>query len=242
MDNKFNKGTILDVTTTSFTPVSGAIAGVTPKVSAAQKVKGVESITMNLTTTGTVNGLWTIQVSRDEQATKVWLESATLPGQPTYPTGVASSGNVTVPTWGYPYMQITFTPSAGAGNATATLNGRIVSFPADLAQVIYGSAFLYCPAADTLAGQFALEASNDWSGIGQNNAAYKLVTADGQWVDPLPSPVIAALVASTGQKRLVRLGISTDGADGVIEYGALRAVFTPTAGFGNPQVFFMGKD
>jgi hypothetical protein len=241
MENKFNRAALLDVQTTSFTPVSGAISGVTPKVSAWQKVKGVESIAMNLATTGTVNGLWTIQVSNDEEATKTPIETASFPSQPTYPTGVASSGNPVVPTWGYHFMQITFTPSAGAGNATATLNGRITSRPQDMAQVTLGSLFLYCPAADTLAGQFGIEASNDWGGIGWSTGANKLVIADGQWTDVLPSPVIAALVASTGQKRLVRLGVSTDGADGVIEYGAVRVFMTPTAGFGNPAAFGMFK-
>lgn len=241
MDQKANLGKLLDVTTTAFTPINAAIVGVTPMLSAWQKVKGVESIAMNLATTGTVNGVWTVQVSRDEQAVKTPIETASFPSQPTYPTGVASSGNPVIPTWGYPYMQVTFTPSAGAGNAVMTLNGRITSRPVDLAQVHIGSAFLFCPAADTLAGQFGLEASNDWGGVFAGTGANKLAIADGQWTDVLPSPVIAALVASTGQKRLVRLGISTDGADGVIEYGALRAFMTPTAGFGNPQVFGMFK-
>ncbi len=239
MENKFNKGKLIDAAWTSFTPVSGAIAGVTPKVSSPQQVAGLESITMNLVTTGTVNGLWTIQVRNNPE--DAWLESASLPGQPTYPTGVASTGNPVVPTWGYRYMQITFTPSAGAGNATATLNGRMTSRPVDLAQVTLGSLFLFVAAADTLAGQFGIECSNDWGEIGNGTGAKKLVIADGQWTDVLPSPVIAALVASTGQKRLVRLGVSTDGADGVIEYGAVRVHFTPTAGFGSPLVSGMFK-
>lgn len=236
----FNRGNpIMDVGTTAFTPVSGAIAGVTPKVSAAQKVAGLESIAMNLATTGTVNGLWTVQISNDGVT---WIESASLPSQPTYPTGVASSGNPVVPTWGSRFMQITFTPSAGAGNATATFNGRMTSRPVDLARLTSGSAFLYCPAADTLAGQFGIECSNNWGEIGNATDAKKLAIADGQWTDVLPSPVIAALVASTGQRRLVRLTISTDGAGGVIEYGAVRVHFTPTAGFGNPAAFGMFKN
>lgn len=219
--------------TPSFTPVSGAISGVTPKVSAAITCTGVESITMNLATTSTVNGLWTVQVSNDQ---KVWTETAGFASQPTYPTGVASSGNVTVPTWGYQYMQITFTPSAGAGNATATLNGKVQSIPFDLSQNIVASITLNANATDTIAGTWLAEVCNNWSGNLGALKGRQLVIADGNWNTFPASPALAAKVASTLQAQPINLGVDTTGATGEFPYAAFRVAFTPTAGAGAVNV------
>jgi len=241
MDQRVDFGPMMDVSTTSFTPVnSGAIGSVAPIVSAWQKVKGLESIVAQLTAAGGANIVWTVQVSNDDAATKVAIETASMPNQPTYPTGVNGSSSPVIPTWGYKYLRLTATPQIVAGSVTATFNGKMTSRPVDLAQDHHGSVFLYVPAADTLAGQFALEASNDWSGIFGRPKGNALVLADGQWADPKPI-AIPALVASTGQKTLVNLGLTTEGASGIIHYGALRVLFTPTAGFGNPQAFGMFK-
>jgi len=238
-DALFQRGNpIMDVSTTAFTPINGAIAGVTPMLSGWQKVAGLESLAVQQQLTGTVAGTWTVQGSPDGGTTVVQL--ATYPSQPNYQNVVGTSSPVQ-PTYGFPYIQFTFTPSGGAGNCVLTFNGRMTSRPVDMARFYAGSVFLYCPAADTLAGQFGIECSNDWGGIGNATGANKLAIADGQWTDILPSPVIAVLVASTGQKRLVRMTISTDGATGTIEYGAARVFFTPTAGFGHPQAFGMFK-
>jgi len=235
MDNRVNRFRF-QFSTPSFTPVSGAISGTTPKVSSAITVKGVESVAIALATTSTANGLWTIQVSNDESATKVWTESASFPGQPTYPTGAASSGTPVIPTWGYNFMQITFTPSAGAGNATATVSGKVQSAPIDVCQNETGSLLLVANATDTLAGTWLPEVSNDWSGMLLNpagrNQVNKLVIADGSWGTYLVNPALAAKVASTLQAQTSDLGINTTGSPGTMPYGAFRLAFTPTAGSG----------
>jgi len=224
----------------SLTPMSGAISGTTPKLSTWIKAVGLESFTVNLATTGTVNGTWTAQGSNADDATKpaeLIVELGTFPSQPTYPTGVASSGDVVQPTYGFRYIRFTFTPSAGAGNATVTFKGKMTGAPLDMAQLHHGSIHLFVAAADTLAGQFALEGSNNWSGILQGNKAKGQAFADGLWTPYLPSPAIAVLVASTGQDRMVDLGITTDGATGIIRCGAIRLNFTWTAGFGSPSAY-----
>lgn len=237
MSNRINKF-FLQFNTPSFTPVSGAISGVTPKVSSPITCIGVESITMNLATTGTVNGLWTVQVSNDAKA---WIESAGFASQPTYPTGVASSGNVTVPTWGYQYMQITFTPSAGAGNATATLNGKVQSIPFDLGQNQVASLTLNANATDTIAGTWLAEVSNNWSGGLGGSKGRQLVIADGNWNTFPASPALAAKVASTAQNQPINLGVDTNGATGEFPYLALRLAFTPTAGAGGVNAYGWAK-
>lgn len=235
MSNRVNRF-FFQFSTPSFTPVSGAISGTTPKVSAAITTKGIESLAIALATTGTVNGLWTVQVSNDEGTTKAWIETAGFPGQPTYPTGAASSGTPVIPTWGYHFMQLTFTPSAGAGNATATMSGKVQGAPMDTCQNHTGSLLLVANATDTLAGTWLPEASNDWSGMLLNPAgqgqAKKLVIADGAWSTFLVNPVLAAKVASTAQTQTVDLGINTTGSPGAYPYGAFRLAFTPTAGSG----------
>lgn len=222
----------------SATPVSGAISGTTPKVSTPIVCRGIESITANLATTGTVNGVWTVAVSNDAAA---WIQTATFPSQPTYPTGVASSGNVTIPTWGYPFMQITFTPSAGAGNATATLNGKVQGSPFDMAQNHGGSIILAANATDTIAGAWLPEVSNDWSGIMAGQKAKGQVLADGTWGTFLANPAMAAKVASTAQAQTVDLGMNTTGTPGEFPYGALRLAFTPSAGFGAVNAYGVFK-
>ncbi len=224
--------------TPSFTPVNGAVSGTTPMVSSAITCKGVESITANLATTGTVNGVWTVQASND---TQTWVQTANLPSQPTYPTGVASSGNVTIPTWGYQYLQITFTPSVGAGNATATLNGKVQSIPFDLAQNQVASITVNANATDTIAGTWLPEVSNNWSGRLARPKGRALVLADGNWNTFPASPAMAAKVASTAQNQPINLGVDTTGATGEFPYAAFRVAFTPTAGAGGVNVYGWAK-
>ncbi len=244
MANRLNKS-IFEMVMGALTPMAvGAITIGVPRSSSWIKVVGVESFTATLTATGTANGTWTVQGSQSDDLVKPAdsiVETGTLPEQPTYPTGVAGTGDVVIPTWGYRWIRVTFNPTAGAGNSSVTFKGRITGSPIDLAQDHMGSIQLFVAAADTLAGQFKIECSNNWSGIFQGSKGGGKVIADGRWIDALPSPAIAALVASTGQDRLVRLGISTDGADGVIEYGGVRVVFTWSAGFGSPAAYGIFK-
>jgi len=237
MSNRINKFAF-QFSTPSATPVSGAISGTTPKVSAAITVIGVESVAILLATTGSVNGVWTVQVSNDQ---KTWLETAGFASQPTYPTGVASSGTPVIPTWGYQYMQLTFTPSAGAGNATATMTGKVQSIPFDLAQNQVASITLTANATDTIAGTWLAEVSNNWSGALGSLKGRSLVIADGNWATFPASPALAAKVASTAQNQPINLGVDANGATGEFPYMALRLAFTPSAGFGAVNVYGWAK-
>ncbi len=228
----------------SLTPMSGAIVIGTPKLSTWIKLVGLESFTATLATTGTVNGIWTAQGSNDDSTVKApdsIVDLSGYPSQPAYPTGVASSGDVVQPTYGFRYIRLSLLASAGAGNATVTFKGQFTGAPLDMAQNHHGSIHIIAPAADTLAGQFALEGSNDWSGIFAGSRAKGRATADGNWTPYLPSPAIAAKVASTIQDRLIDLGVTTDGATGVIRTGAIRLNFTWTAGFGSPNAYGVFK-
>lgn len=235
MSNRVNRYAF-QFATPSATPISGAIVGTTPKVSAAITVKGIESIAIALATTSSANGLWTVQVSNDGKA---WQETAGFASQPTYPTGAASSGTPVIPTWGYPFMQLTFTPSAGAGNATATMTGKVQGAALDLSQNEKGSLVLAANASDTIAGAWLPEVSNDWSGI--EAGMKRPVISDGTWGTLLVNPVMAAKVASTLQAQTVDLGVNTTGSPGGFPYGAFRLAFTPSAGFGAVNAYGVFK-
>ncbi|HET7037168.1 MAG TPA: hypothetical protein VFI42_15895 [Thermomicrobiaceae bacterium] len=231
MSNKFNRGNLLDFESATASPVSGAILGVTPKVSAWIKVKNTDSVTFTFTTTGTADGSWKVELSNDEAATKVnVVDRANLIAPPTLPTGTLQNSTVAITTLGYAYLRLTFTPVGGAGNADAQ-TGVIVGKPVDLAQVSLASAFIYVPAAGAAAGSWLMETSNDWSGIGAGTTPR---IADGQWTDIIDAgdPAIAS-VAGSGQKLSLRLGF--------VEQGALRISYTPASGFGALKVFFVGK-
>jgi len=237
MSNRLNRYTF-QFSTPSATPISGAISGTTPKVSAPITVIGIESVAIALATTSTANGLWTVQVSHDKVT---WLETAGFPSQPTYPTGVASSGTPVIPTWGYQYMQLTFTPSGGAGNATATMTGKVQGAAFDVSQNETGSLLLVANATDTIAGAWLPEVSNDCSTILANPKGRALVLADGNWGTYLVSPALAAKVASTAQAFPSDLGINTTGSPGTLPYGAFRLAFTPSAGFGAVSAYGIFK-
>jgi hypothetical protein len=229
--NKFNRGTLLDFETAAASPVSGAISGTTPKVSAWIKTKSVDSVTFTFTTTSTADGSWLIELSNDEEATKVnVINRATLILPPTLPSGTSQNSTVAITTLGYHYMRLTFTPVAGAGNANA-LTGVIVGAPVDLAQVNLASAHIYVPSTGAAAGAWLLETSNNWSGMFGSPAP---AVADGNWNDIVEAgdPAIAAL-AGSGQNLGIRLGF--------VEQGALRMSYTPASGYGAIKVYFVGK-
>lgn len=230
MSNKITHRNLVDFSYPAASIVSGAISGVTPKVSSWVQVKRCESIAVTLTTTGTANGVWTCEVSNDETTVKVGVNRATMDKAPTFPTGTSQNSTVTLYTLGYKYFRLTFTPSAGAGNADAAV-GLIVGAPLDIAQVHFGSMFLYIPAADNLVGTWLCEVSNDWSGIGDGQST---TAANGQWADIVSSgdPAITN-PSGSGQSLAVRMGI--------LEFGAIRMKYTPTSGFGSGNCSFVGK-
>lgn len=229
--NNFNKGILLDFSYAAASIVSGAISGVTPKVSAWMKVKGVDSVVFTLTTTSTAAGSWSCEVSNDEGTTKVGIDRATLANPPTTPTGTSQNSAATIYMLGYSYFRLTFTPSGGAGNADAAV-GAIQGRPVDLAQITWMSGFLYIPAADNLTGTWLLEVSNDWSGMLGGRSP---VPTDGLWGDAVVSgdPAITN-PAGSGQSQPVRL-------TNLVGFGGIRLKYTPTTGFGSAKATFVGK-
>lgn len=242
MSHRFEGGYVVDVSTPAFAVVSGAISGTTPKVSGWIKLAGVDTVAFVLTTTSTANGVWTADVARDG----LGKDAKPLPTTPSpaFPTGTSqnTTSTITMPGDEFVYLRLTFTPSAGSGNANAQ-SGLIVSAPVHTYMVRQLGVFFTTPAADTLAGTQALKYSGNFDGrpAGGGQTRTPMFTNDATnpavWTAAVDSSnaaiSLAALVASTGMQIFLRLGI--------FEPKAIRYEFTPTAGFGHVRVYWNGK-
>lgn len=244
MSHRFDGGKALDINLPAFAVVSGAISGVTPKVSGWIRLKEVESMQLALTTTSTANVVWTADVAENE----LGKNAKALPDPPVFPTGTSQNATVTIlmPGDTFVYLRVTATPIAGAGNANANA-GLIVGRPVALFYTRQLGMFYDVPAADALAGTHALEYSSNWDGsmvvsgnvaqgpqaqIRLRNTASNPIRW-GAAVDSANSAISIASPAGSGQALPVRIGI--------FEFGAIRSKFTPTSGAGSLRVYYNGK-
>lgn len=238
MSNRCDPGRALDINVIAFAVITGAISGVTPRLSGWMKLKNVATAKYALSTTGTVNGLWTAQVATDDKG----KDAIALPNPPTFPTGVASSGSpvITMPNYGgYVFLQLTFTPSAGAGNAVANYD-QIVGNPVALHRSRQGDMLLWTPSTGTVAGTHNLDYSPNYDGravTGGNTSMPTLLNTPADpaiWFpacDQAGAAITLAAAAGAGQSLPVRLGL--------FSYVGIRSSFKPTAGAG-PFIAFIG--
>lgn len=237
MATRFNAGILIDFVTLAFKVVSGNASGTTPKPSGIIKALGVESVDVLFVTGASTNVAWTVTVSKDSG----FRDPETLTPDNALPTGTNQNSTVNIPLHGWPYFKITGTPSAGSGAVEATPT-TVYSNPQTLDHVKLAGILFEGFAADTVAGQAYLDYSanknpqsiND-KGLG---ALPKNTLADpAVWfsaTDATDSAYsIPALVASTGQK--IPLNVSS------FPWVALRARFSPSAGFGRYRVTFNSK-
>lgn len=113
-----------------------AISGVTPITSAIITTDVIDLLSLQLVTTGTVAGTWTIQASNDYIATPAGEAYGSQPTQATgtfssytgftfaAPAGSPTSQFVEKSGFGPRAFKLTFTPSSGAGNVTAIMFGK----------------------------------------------------------------------------------------------------------------------
>ena len=232
----------MDYESAAFKVVSGNASGTTPMVSGWIRVQGIDTIAWLFVTGATTNVVWTIHTSYDaigsnpEELDYATYLSAALPTG----TNQNTSVTMTVPPKAN-YMRITGTPSAGTGAVEAS-PGLIVGKPQQYSHCRYAGVHFYCPSSATLAGQAALEFSANYNPPDTKEGLGNLPKTTGasgsepeRWFaackhadDGGSAITIAALTGSAGQDLAVRLG--------PFEYVALRAKFTPSAGFGRYQV------
>lgn len=241
MSTRFDAKDAVDFKNAAFAVISGAIAGITPKVGGWVRVKNADTVSYDLSTTGTVNGVWTAAIATDYLgANAIALDPSLV--NPAFPVGVASSGTsvLTIPDRRYTHVQLTFTPSAGAGNANAN-SGIVIGRPVDIKHHDRGvAAFFFVPTTDTQAGNWALEYSP------------KLYDRDPGKLMPLPTidnlvdlPPWAAAVDSSNTAIAIAspagAGQSLPKRLGLLEFAAVRAKYTPTSGFGRAQCVICEK-
>lgn len=238
MATRFQAGRLLDFESAAFKVVSGNASGTTPKVSGWIRVQGVDAIAWLFVTGATTNVVWTIHTSCDAQGNNAEaLDTSYLSAA--LPTGINqnTSITITIPSRAN-YIRITGTPSAGSGVVEAS-PGLIVGLPQQYSHCRYVGAHFYCPSSATLAGQAALEYSANYNPPDTKEGLGNLPKTTGstgtnpeRWFpavkgDSGAAITIAALVGSAGQDIPVNVGI--------FPYVALRAKFTPSAGFGRYQ-------
>jgi hypothetical protein len=252
MSSRFMGGSMIDFQAAAFKVVSGNASGVTPIVSGWVHVGGVRFSDWLFVTGATTNVVWTIDVANNAQGNNPTpLPAANVVDNTgavaALPTGINQNATRTilVPEDNQ-YIRFTGTPSAGSGAVEAS-PGVQVSQPQIYNRCRTAVAYFYCPASATLAGQAALEFSVNYNPAGNRETNGNLPPTTGafganpeRWMaamkhadDGGAALTIAALVASTGQEIMHRLG--------QFECVALRAKFTPTAGFGRYQVLGNAK-
>lgn len=233
---------LFDFKNAAFAVISGAISGVTPKVSGWIRVVNVDTISFALSTTSTANGVWTAEVATDYLgADAIPLSAAYV--SPAFPTGAASSATsvITIPNRRYTHLRLTFTPSAGAGDAvanTAVVTGRGVKVERHSRS---NAVMFLVPTGDTTAGQFALEFSathydRDRADVGEGVPQIDNLADPQVWaaaVDSTNTAISIAATVSGGHTLPKRLG--------AFEFEAIRAKYTATSGFGRARVILNGK-
>lgn len=229
----------LDFKNAAHAVISGAISGVTPKVSGWIRVVNVDTVTFATATTSTADGIWTAEVATDYLGSNaVALASNYI--SPDFPTGAASSATnvLTIPDRRYTHLRLTFTPSGGAGNATAT-TGAIVGRPCPIERHSRSNAVaFYVPTGDTTAGQFALEYSETRYDRDKDGCPPQIDNlADPQvWyaaTDASNTAISIAATTSGGYAVIKRLG--------AFEFESIRVKYTPTSGFGRARAIINGK-
>lgn len=233
---------LFDFKNAAFAVISGAISGVTPKVSGWIRVINVDTVSFALSTTDTADGTWTAEIATDY----LGANAIALPASyvsPAFPTGVEQDDTVviTIPNRRYTHLRLTFTPSAGAGNAvanTAVITGRGVKVERHSRS---NAVMFLVPTGDTIAGQFALEYSathydRDRSDVGEGVPQIDNLADPQVWaaaVDSANTAISIAATTSGGQTLPKRLG--------AFEFEAIRAKFTATSGAGRARVILNGK-
>lgn len=221
MNPFFAGGKTLDLAFDAFAIVSGAISGVTPRVSAWERVVGTDTATLVGSTTATVAGTWKVELASDAGGAGA-VDQITLPN-PTIlapaTSGGGGSGSFVIAMRGYSYVRITFTPTSGAGNANVNL-GAMVGRWIGVDQANLMSAQLYSPTTSTMAGTWKIEVTNAYD----NNYATSAQSPSG--LPPIDIsadfvPVIPAMV--TGGQNIAPSMQS-------FPYRAWRITFTPTSG------------
>lgn len=240
MGTRFDPPLAIDIKTTSFTPITGNASGVTPIISAWQKLINVDTVAFALLTASVTGGVWTALVATDING----RDAKALPSSPTFPTGTNQNATVVIKmpnAGGYNYLQLTFTPSAGSGAVSATY-GKIVGVPVSQHRDRQTGVHIYTPSGDSLAATNVLEYSANYDGRpvtgGPTNIPMLLNTAadPALWVAAIDSSNTALTIpapAASGISKMLRLGI--------FEFGGIRFSTTITAGFGSIKVFVNGK-
>lgn len=237
MSTRFDQQIGIDFKNAAFAVVSGAISGVTPKVSEWIRVLNVDTIAFRLTTTSTANGVWTAETAEDYKG----FNAMALPPanvSPAFPTGTTQDQvtTLTIPCRRHSHIRLTFTPSAGAGNANAD-TGLIVGRPViierkDLAAVYFDQSNA------TQAGQWAVDYAATYYDREKDAA--------GPQIDNLADPPLYS-AAIDHLNAAITFAATTSGLAnfmkrfGALEYAAIRAKFIPTAGAGRLRAIFNSK-
>lgn len=244
---------LFDFLSPAFSVISGAISGVTPKLSGWIRVIGIESLQLNMYTTGTVAGAWTVQVATDFRGQDAialdprYIRNANgvITALPV-PAGAATGPTVFaffIPDGRYTHFQIVFTPTSGAGVADADM-GIITSSPADIGKIADCVAVEFMsPSTSTIAGQPSVDyASTFFSPVNQNqDFKPQPVQADGTIDPPVYFPAIDSANAAITFAAFVSGANVVAKRFGGLEFASIRAKFAPASGFGRVRAFLNSK-
>lgn len=237
MATRFDAQAAVDFKNAAFAVVSGAISGTTPKQSGWIRVKNVDTVAFTLTTTSTANGVWTAEVATDYLGANAVAVSSTYIS-PAFPTGTSQNATpvITIPNRRYTHLRLTFTPSAGAGNANAD-TGVVTGRPINIERKCKGVAIYFDQSTATQAGQWAVE-------FGERYWDRDAGGMDTQ--DNLADPPLYVAAMDTANSA-VSVAATTSGAAniakryGAVEFAAIRVKFTPTSGAGRVRAVVDSK-
>lgn len=243
MSTRFQSGYLLDFQAAAFKIVSGNASGVTPIVSGWVHVGGIAFSDWLFVTGATTNVTWTIDVANNAQGNNsAPLDPSAITDTSgvvtALPTGINqnTTRELIIPD-NMSYIRITGTPSAGSGAVEAS-PGAQYGQPNEIERCRYVAVHLYSDAANTLAGQAAIEVCCNFNPADKKQGRGNIPVTSGlfganpeRWTpivkhadDGGAAITIAAKTASTLQDILLRLN--------QLETVAIRAKLTPTAGFG----------
>jgi hypothetical protein len=243
---------LFDFKNALFSPLSGAASGT--QSGAWDRIIDVDTINYVLSSTGTVAGVWSVQVATDFRGSDAIAVDPLFIQNPAtgaplalpVPSGGAlgpTTYRIEVPDARYTHIRWTFQLTGGAGNKQVD-TGLITSVPKDLSRIQGGVAvWTNGESTSTQAGTASIEyADFYWYKknplVGTQSPPQQ---ADGTLDLPFYAPaldasntaVTIAAITTGGQAILKRLG--------ALEVGAIRAKFLPTSGAGRIKMYLNAK-